>query len=109
MAPMVSSIEIDRRPEDVFAYVTDPSRLSEWQESLVSARGGRRPTCRGLQGHHDPPDWSWRADDDDGDHGAQFPEETTRKPRSENENSMTRRAEEESWLHRSAATDPPAD
>jgi len=38
MAPIVSSVEIARRPEDVFAYVTDPSRLAEWQESLVSAR-----------------------------------------------------------------------
>lgn len=38
MAPIVESIEISRRPEDVFSYVTDPSRLPEWQESLVSVR-----------------------------------------------------------------------
>jgi uncharacterized protein YndB with AHSA1/START domain len=38
MAPIVSSVEISRRPEDVFSYVTDPSRLAEWQESLVGAR-----------------------------------------------------------------------
>lgn len=38
MAPIVNSIEISRRPEDVFAYVTDPSRLSDWQESVVSVR-----------------------------------------------------------------------
>jgi uncharacterized protein YndB with AHSA1/START domain len=45
MAPIVSSIEITRRPEDVFSYVTDPSRLAEWQESLVTARaeGGGPP------------------------------------------------------------------
>jgi uncharacterized protein YndB with AHSA1/START domain len=45
MAPIVSSIEIARRPEDVFSYMTDPSRLVEWQESLVSARaeGGGPP------------------------------------------------------------------
>jgi uncharacterized protein YndB with AHSA1/START domain len=50
MAPMVSSIEIDRRPEDVFAYVTDPSRLSEWQESLVSARAeGAGPPAVGSK------------------------------------------------------------
>ncbi len=36
MAPVVTSIEIARRPEDVFSYVTDPSRLPEWQESVVS-------------------------------------------------------------------------
>ena len=38
MAPIVHSVEISRRPEDVFAYVTDPSRLAEWQESVVSSR-----------------------------------------------------------------------
>ena len=38
MAPIVSSIEIARPPEDVFSYVTDPSRLPEWQESVVSTR-----------------------------------------------------------------------
>ena len=38
MAPIVESVEIARRPEDVFAYVTDPSHLPEWQESVVSAR-----------------------------------------------------------------------
>jgi uncharacterized protein YndB with AHSA1/START domain len=45
MAPIVSNIEIARPPEEVFAYVTDPSRMAEWQESLVSARaeGGGPP------------------------------------------------------------------
>jgi uncharacterized protein YndB with AHSA1/START domain len=38
MAPIVSSIEVDRPPEAVFSYVTDPSRLAEWQDSLVSSR-----------------------------------------------------------------------
>jgi len=38
MAAIVESIEISRRPEDVFSYVTDPSRLPEWQESVVSVR-----------------------------------------------------------------------
>jgi uncharacterized protein YndB with AHSA1/START domain len=38
MAPLVHSVEIDRRTEDVFAYVTDPSRFTEWQEAVVSAR-----------------------------------------------------------------------
>ena len=37
MAPIVSSAEIARRPEDVFSYVSDPSRLPDWQESIVSA------------------------------------------------------------------------
>lgn len=45
MAPIVSSIEVARPPGEVFAYVTDPSRLAEWQESVVSAHmeGGGPP------------------------------------------------------------------
>jgi uncharacterized protein YndB with AHSA1/START domain len=38
VAPIVHSVEIDRKPEDVFAYVTEPSRFPEWQEAVVSAR-----------------------------------------------------------------------
>src|SRR5919106_6917922 len=38
VAPIVTSIEIARPPGDVFSYVTDPSRLAEWQESVVSTR-----------------------------------------------------------------------
>jgi uncharacterized membrane protein len=33
---IVDSIEINRRPEDVFAYVDDLSRHGEWQENIVS-------------------------------------------------------------------------
>jgi uncharacterized protein YndB with AHSA1/START domain len=35
---MVHSVEINRRPEDVFAYVTDPTHFTEWQDAVVSAR-----------------------------------------------------------------------
>jgi uncharacterized protein YndB with AHSA1/START domain len=53
MAPIVSSVEIARRPEDVFSYVTDPSRLAEWQESLVSARAeGAGPPAVGSKMIH---------------------------------------------------------
>jgi uncharacterized protein YndB with AHSA1/START domain len=38
VAPLNHTIEIDRSPEEVFAYVTDPSRFAEWQEPVVSAR-----------------------------------------------------------------------
>ena len=38
MAPMVHRVEIDRRREDVFAYVTDPTRFPEWQNAVVRAR-----------------------------------------------------------------------
>ena len=35
MAPIVSSIEIARPHDEVFAYVTDPSTFSEWQAGVV--------------------------------------------------------------------------
>jgi uncharacterized protein YndB with AHSA1/START domain len=38
MAPLVHSVEIERSPQDVFAYVTDPARFTEWQDAVVSAR-----------------------------------------------------------------------
>jgi uncharacterized protein YndB with AHSA1/START domain len=37
MAPFVFSIDIDRRPEEVFAYATDPARFAEWQADVVTA------------------------------------------------------------------------
>lgn len=37
MTPIVESIEISRRPEDVFAYITDPSHFPDWQEGVESA------------------------------------------------------------------------
>ncbi len=38
MAPITTSIEVDRSAEDVFAYATDPSRFSEWQTGVVDGR-----------------------------------------------------------------------
>lgn len=32
------SVEIDRRPEDVFAYLDDYERHGEWQEEIVSSK-----------------------------------------------------------------------
>jgi uncharacterized protein YndB with AHSA1/START domain len=37
MAPLVSTIEIARSPEEVFAFATDPLRFPEWQRDVVSA------------------------------------------------------------------------
>ena len=37
MAPIVSETEIARPPEEVFAYVTNPSRFAEWQVDATSA------------------------------------------------------------------------
>jgi uncharacterized protein YndB with AHSA1/START domain len=63
MAPLVESIEIARRPEDVFSYVSDPSHLPEWQESVVSVRkldeapvavGSRIVVTRRIGGREQP-------------------------------------------------------
>ena len=35
MAPIVTSAEIGRPAEEVFAYATDPARFSEWQKGVV--------------------------------------------------------------------------
>ncbi len=35
MAPITETIEINRRPEDVFAYLDDVQRHGEWQEQIV--------------------------------------------------------------------------
>ncbi|MFE1438519.1 SRPBCC family protein [Streptomyces sp. NPDC058739] len=37
MTAIRESIDVDRTPEDVFAYVTNPSHLPEWQLSAVTA------------------------------------------------------------------------
>jgi uncharacterized membrane protein len=38
MAPIVESIEIDRSPEDVFAYLDDLSRHKEWDDMIVETK-----------------------------------------------------------------------
>ena len=38
MAGIVSSVEIERPAEDVFAYLDDLARHGEWQEAIVSTR-----------------------------------------------------------------------
>lgn len=63
MDPIVDSVEIARPPEEVFSYAIDPAHLSEWQESLVSARlegdgpvaaGSRYVTVRHVGGRDRP-------------------------------------------------------
>jgi uncharacterized protein YndB with AHSA1/START domain len=46
MPPIVSTIEIARPPDEVFSYVTDPSRFAEWQDDVVRVRmeEGRPPS-----------------------------------------------------------------
>jgi uncharacterized membrane protein len=74
MAPITDSVEIARRPEDVFAYLDQISRHGEWQEQIVSVRvdpegptrvgtratetrrvGGRNQTLTYEVTGHDPP------------------------------------------------------
>jgi hypothetical protein len=51
MAPVTVTTEVERPAADVFAYTTDPTRFSEWQQGVVDGRlettgqpsGGRRP------------------------------------------------------------------
>jgi uncharacterized protein YndB with AHSA1/START domain len=50
MAPITVSVDVARPPEEVFAYVTDPSHLPEWQESVVSVdREGSGPASEGSR------------------------------------------------------------
>jgi uncharacterized protein YndB with AHSA1/START domain len=50
MAEIVESVEISRRPEDVFSYVADPSHHPEWIENVVSAyREGDAPLAVGSR------------------------------------------------------------
>ncbi|MGK5440288.1 SRPBCC family protein [Micromonospora sp. URMC 105] len=59
MAAAVSTIDIARPPEQVFSYVTDPSRFAEWQDDVVDVRlepagraglGSRFTTIRRIGG-----------------------------------------------------------
>ena len=49
MASIVASTEILRAPDDVFAYVTDPTRLPDWQESVVEAESSQSPARVGTR------------------------------------------------------------
>jgi uncharacterized protein YndB with AHSA1/START domain len=58
MPPIVSSIDIARPPDEVFSYLTDPSRFAEWQHDVVHVRmeggatglGARFTTTRRIGG-----------------------------------------------------------
>jgi hypothetical protein len=36
--PIVTSVDVDRSSEDVFAYATDPAHFHEWQKGVVDGR-----------------------------------------------------------------------
>ena len=53
MSAIVTRIEIARPPDEVFAYVADPTRFPEWQSDVVSVRlhdDGRFTTVRRVGG-----------------------------------------------------------
>lgn len=41
MSRINASVDISRRPEDVYAYMTDPQHLPEWQDSAVKVQQKR--------------------------------------------------------------------
>jgi uncharacterized protein YndB with AHSA1/START domain len=43
MPPIVSTIDIARPPDEVFRYVTDPSRFAEWQRDVVRVQADPGP------------------------------------------------------------------
>jgi uncharacterized protein YndB with AHSA1/START domain len=38
MAPLSTSADVARPPEEVFAYATDPARFAEWQHNVIGGR-----------------------------------------------------------------------
>jgi uncharacterized protein YndB with AHSA1/START domain len=63
MPAIVTTIEVDRAAEDVFAYATDPTRFPEWQQGVVGghmdghgvpAVGAKCHTTRRIGGANRP-------------------------------------------------------
>ncbi|HWD70734.1 MAG TPA: SRPBCC family protein [Solirubrobacteraceae bacterium] len=58
MAPIVSTLELARPADEVFAYVTDPGHMPEWQQGCISGAldgaqthvGSRCTTIRRIGG-----------------------------------------------------------
>jgi hypothetical protein len=83
MAPIVTSIDVDRPAEDVFAYSIDPTRFREWQRGVIDGRvehpdnpttgtrcfttrriGGANRTSTSVISHINPPKtWGVRGTD----------------------------------------------
>jgi uncharacterized protein YndB with AHSA1/START domain len=49
VAPIISTAEVERPAEDVFAYVTEPSTFPEWQKGVVRGHMNESPTRVGSQ------------------------------------------------------------
>jgi uncharacterized protein YndB with AHSA1/START domain len=48
MSEMTTTIQIDCPPEQVFAYVTDPTRFAEWQADVVRVEMDDHPAGTGA-------------------------------------------------------------
>jgi uncharacterized protein YndB with AHSA1/START domain len=57
MGSIVSQVEIARAPEEVFDYVIDPARFTEWQENVTGASMDERPTTVGSKCMTRPDAW----------------------------------------------------
>ena len=49
MAPIRTTTEVARPPEEVFAYVTDPSTFPEWQQGVLRGHIDESPTRVGSK------------------------------------------------------------
>jgi uncharacterized protein YndB with AHSA1/START domain len=49
MAPIVSTVEIARPPDEVFPYVIDPGTFPEWQHGVVRGAMNESPTRVGSR------------------------------------------------------------
>lgn len=72
MAPMVSTVDIDRPPDEVFAFATDPTRFPEWQRDVVRVQildeeefvtvrrfvGAERTTLQRITANDPPLHWA---------------------------------------------------
>lgn len=50
MAPVTATADIDRTPDDVFGYITDPTRFAEWQRGVTGGHmAGDGPPAVGAK------------------------------------------------------------
>jgi hypothetical protein len=83
MPPIITTIEVNRSADDVFAYATDPTRFNEWQRGVVDGHmdapgapsvgtrclttrrigGGNRPSTSEVTHINPPETWGVRGID----------------------------------------------
>jgi uncharacterized protein YndB with AHSA1/START domain len=72
MAPLTSTVDIDRPPDEVFAFATDPTHFAEWQRDVVRVQilddeefvtvrrfvGAERTTLQRITANDPPRHWA---------------------------------------------------